>query len=321
MIAALRFTLGLGAAPHGTVVTDVFWSQSLGTNKSVVVYLPPSYGTSPTRRYPVAYYLHGALGKETNWTQMGHIDAVMDSLVAAGGPEMIVVMPDGDDSWYTTWNTLITFDACRKTAPVREAASTYCVPWQHYDDYIARDLVQYADNAYRTQPAREHRAIAGLSMGGYGAVALSLEYPEVFSAAASHSGTLAPLYTGPASVRWAPAVGADDGAALEVSLTERRFWPLIFPAFGRDTAGWWSRDPGRRLERLVAKKGRTPLPALFADCGTQDGFIGQNRVFKSKADQLGVAIVYHEWPGAHDWTYWTAHVGESLHWIATKIAQ
>ncbi len=320
MIAALLLLLGIGAAQaHGRVVTDTFWSQSLGTNKSVVVYLPPSYATSPARTYPVAYYLHGALGKETNWTQMGHLDVVMDSLIAAGGPEMIVVMPDGDDSWYTTWNTLVTFDACRKTAPVRESAATYCVPWQHYDDYIARDLVQYADNAYRTQPVRERRAIAGLSMGGYGAIALSLEYPDVFSAAASHSGVLAPLYMGPVPFDGHPKWAAD-GAELE-AWWGKTFWPLISPAFGRDTAAWWSRDPGRRLEKLVAKKGRLPLPALFADCGTEDGLINESRAFKWKADQLGVPIVYHEWPGQHDWPYWTAHVGESLHWIATKIAQ
>jgi putative tributyrin esterase len=304
-------------AAHGTVITDTLWSQSLGTNKAVVVYLPPSYATSTSRRYPVAYYLHGAFGSEVDWTENGQLNVVMDSLVAAGGPEMIVVMPDGDDSWYTTWNALVTYDACRKTAPARERTETYCVSWQHYDDYIARDIVQFTDKTFRTRADRAHRAIAGLSMGGYGAMALAFEYPAVWSAAASHSGVLAPLYLGPA-----PFDGHPQWAASAAELERAwgpRFWPLLSPAFGRDTAAWWSRDPGRRLERLVAAKGKGAVPALFADCGTEDGLVNENRAFKATADALGVPIAYREWPGKHEWTYWRAHVGESLGWIGGRI--
>jgi len=94
----------------------------------VVRYPPPAYAKSPARRYPVAYNLHGLIGSEVDWTKGGHINELMDSLVATGAPEMIVVMPDGDDAWYTTWNALVTFDACRKTAPARQHAESYCVP-------------------------------------------------------------------------------------------------------------------------------------------------------------------------------------------------
>jgi S-formylglutathione hydrolase FrmB len=300
-------------------VTDTLWSQALGTKKAIVVYLPPSYAKARARRYPVAYYLHGAFGSEVSWTKGGHLNEVMDSLIAAGRPEMILVMPDGDDSWYTTWNALVTVDACRKTAPRTESADTYCVPWQHYDDYIARDVVHYADRKYRTSADRQHRAIAGFSMGGYGAIALSLEYPDVWAAAASHSGVLAPLYMGPEPFdghpRW-----ASDGAELEKAWG-KTFWPLLAPAFGRDTAAWWSRDPGRRLERLVATKGKAAVPALFADCGTEDGLVNENRAFRWKAEQAGVPLVYHEWPGKHEWPYWRAHEAESLSWIGAQIAK
>ena len=336
MIAALLFALGSVAGPrpgpaaafarlapavsdlmHGTVITDTLWSQSLGTKKAVVVYLPPSYAASPARRYPVAYYLHGAFGSEVDWTSHGQLNVVMDSLVAAGAREMIVVMPDGDDGWYTTWNSLVTVEACRKTAPVREPVATYCVPWQHYDDYIARDIVQFTDKSFRTRADRAHRAIGGLSMGGYGAMALAFEYPDVWSAAASHSGVLAPLYVGPAPFDGHPQWAAS-GAELE-QWWGTTFWPLVAPAFGRDTAAWWSRDPGRRLERLVAKQGKAAVPALFADCGTGDGLVNENRAFKAKAEALGVPIVYREWPGKHDWAYWRAHEGESLAWIAGRM--
>jgi len=70
----------------------------------MMVWLPPSYASQPQRRYPVAYYLHGAFGDENNWVNQGRLAATLDSLVAAGMPEMIVVMPDGDDGFYSTWN-------------------------------------------------------------------------------------------------------------------------------------------------------------------------------------------------------------------------
>lgn len=301
---------------RGTVVTDTLWSQSLGTRKSVVIYLPPSYASQSDRRYPVAYYLHGLAGRETDWTAHGHIDTVLDSLIAGGMREMIIVMPDGDDGWYTTWNSLADQAACRRNPPRRESAETYCVAWPHYDDYIVRDVVTFTDGKYRTIASRAHRAIAGLSMGGYGAMALSIGYPEVFGAAASHSGVISPLFAGPEPFdghpRWAPS-----GAALEKGWGQ--VWTTIGPAFGRDTIGWAARDPGRRLGKLVAKRGAVAAPALFVDCGTEDGLINESRAFRWTAEQLGVSVTYHEWPGKHDWAYWRAHVAEGLHWIADRI--
>ena len=182
---------------QGTVRTDTLWAQSLGIRKALTVYLPPSYGKSPSRRYPVLFYLHGLYGNERNWVEQGALSRTLDSLAAAGKPEAIVVMPDGDDGWYTTWNQLIDASVCRSDTTRREPAATYCVPWPHYDDYIANDIVSHVDRHYRTIPQRASRGIAGLSMGGYGAITLALTYPHVFGAAASHSGVLSPRYLGP----------------------------------------------------------------------------------------------------------------------------
>ena len=114
---------------RGTVRTDSIRSQALGVTKKLVVYLPPSYdaGASDARRYPVAIYLHGAWGSENDWTVLGKLAETMDSLVATGMREMIVVMPDGDDGWWTTWHSLNDVAACRRT-PRQENADTYCVP-------------------------------------------------------------------------------------------------------------------------------------------------------------------------------------------------
>jgi S-formylglutathione hydrolase FrmB len=306
----------------GSVRADTLWSQSLGARKQFVVYLPPSYDREPRRRYPVAYYLHGLWGDEWNWVRQGRLAATLDSLTAAGAREMIVVMPDGDDSWYTTWNQLVTLRDCERDSTrarmgITEAPASRCVPWPHYDDYIARDLVARVDSAYRTVADRRSRAIAGLSMGGYGAVSLALAYPDVFGAAASHSGVLSPLYAGPrpyaAPARFATSID---------TLASTRIGRMMVPVFGRDTAGWWARDPARLAARALERRrrGGPPLPALFVDVGVSDGLVDQNRAFHAALTSLGVPHRYAEWPGAHTWDYWRLHAAESLAWLATTMA-
>jgi len=301
---------------HGTVRADSLWSSALGVTKHYLVYLPPSYATNASRRYPVAYYLHGLNGDETNWVQLGHLDLALDSLIADGAPEMIVVMPDGDNSWYTTWNSMGNYNDCKRDTTRTEPASQFCVPWPHYDDYVARDLVHHVDSVYRTIPDRAHRAIAGLSMGGYGAVELALEYPEVWSAAASHSGTLQLMYAGPH-----PYAGRDVYAANMDQLRQASggAWPSLEEALGKDTAAWRSRDPLTRVARLQAAQPDL-MPALYFDIGAEDPFVDQDRAFDAGLTALHVPHEYHEYPGTHNWDYWSAHLGQSLAWIGNQFS-
>jgi S-formylglutathione hydrolase FrmB len=302
----------------GKVAADSFWSPALGIRKQFVVYLPPSYATSTARRYPVAYYLHGMWGDEWNWVRAGNIDRTLDSLTARGMPEMIVVMPDGDDGWYTTWNNLGNNADCRRAKPPgrqTETADAYCVPWPKYDDYIARDLVARVDSSYRTIASRNARAIAGLSMGGYGAISLALAYPDVFSAAAAHSGVVSPLFEGPHPYAAPPRYAVNEA---ELRQNAGSLWPAMVLAFGRDTTGWWPRDPGRRAARAVATD-RARMPALMLDVGTSDTYVDQSRDLHATLQRLGIVHAYAEWPGAHDWDYWRLHVRESLQWIGARI--
>ncbi|HEY0777593.1 MAG TPA: alpha/beta hydrolase family protein [Gemmatirosa sp.] len=312
---AAAVTTPRAAVAHGRVVADTLWSPALGVRKQFIVYLPPSYDRAPGRHFPVAYYLHGLSGNEWNWVRLGGLAEVADSLAAHGAGEAIVVMPDGDDGWYTTWNRLATLDACRRDSTRAESAASYCVAWPRYDDYLAHDLVARVDSVYRTRADRAHRAIAGLSMGGYGAMALALRYPEVFGAAASHSGVVSPLYVGPtpyaAPAHYAATVG-------ELHAYRPATWSTKPRAFGADTAGWWARDPGRLAERVLRTRPAL-MPALFADVGTGDQLADENRAFRDRLAALGVPLTYHEWPGAHTWTYWRAHVGESLAWLLAHI--
>jgi len=305
------------AAPYGTVRVERFFSPALGVEKHYVVYLPPSYATAPARRYPVAYYLHGLTGNEADWVSLASIDVVTDSLIASGTPEMMLVMPDGDDGWYTNWEeTPQPYGTCLVDTLLNRAAPALCVAQARYEDYIARDLVRHVDSTYRTLADRGHRGIAGLSMGGYGAVTIALEHPDVFSAAASHSGVLSPLLAGPHPF----ATPARYHTSIDsLAAGWKGMWGAIAPAFGRTITAWAARDPARLARRLAAGGG--PMPALFLDVGTQDGLADQSRALHAELAGLGISHAYAEWPGKHDWKYWHAHVGESLRWLADRIAR
>ncbi|MFN8718792.1 MAG: alpha/beta hydrolase [Gemmatimonadaceae bacterium] len=307
----------------GTVRTDTLWSQSLGTRKALTVYLPPSYDPTATRRYPVLLYLHGLGGNERNWVDAGQLHRTMDSLVSAGWPEAIIAMPDGDDSWYTTFASLPDVPGCQADTARREPAATFCVPWPHYDDYVARDIVGHLDATYRTRADRAHRAIAGLSMGGYGAVTLALAYPDVFAAAASHSGVLSP--------RLLPADSPSDSAAAspryavtpaEFARAAGRLWPSQRLAFGRDSIAWTARDPRVLLARLAPRvqRGEATWPALYIDVGVDDPWLRHNRDFNAVLAATGVPRRYGEYFGGHTWTYWRAHAEDSLTFLLAQIA-
>ena len=304
---------------RGAVRTDSIWSQALGITKKLVVYLPPSYAdTVAKRRYPVAVYLHGAWGSETDWTAQGHLAPTMDSLIAAGMPEMIMVMPDGDDGWWTTWHGLNDLAACRRT-PRNENADTYCVPWPKYDDYVTHDVIAFTDSAFRTIARRESRAIAGLSMGGYGAISIAARSPQFFSVAASHSGVLRPALMTDSSTL--PATGAvtmrDARTREELRATSGARWERIQLAFGTDSVSWISRDPSHLIE-LLLRRGDV-LPSIFIDVGTEDYLLPMSRSFRDRMAALHVPILYAEWSGRHDWAYWRAHLPESLRFIAERL--
>lgn len=318
MTVALLLT-GLGAArSRGDVRFERFFSPALGVRKNFLVYLPPSYAIEPQRRFPVAYYLHGYSGNESDWLSRADVAGVMDSLVSQGVPEMILVFPDGDNGWYANWAVPGDLATCAADSMLAEAAKTFCVVHDRYADYIARDLVRHVDSTYRTLGDGAHRGIAGLSMGGYGAVTLALTYPAVFAAAASHSGVLSPFYAGAHPFAGTPSYYSTADSAA-VAWGARRQWSMIAPVMGRDTVEWWSRDPTRLARRLVDRRAR--LPALLFDVGRDDYWADANRAFHTELLAMGVPHTYAEWPGTHNWPYWHAHVGESLVWLADQIAR
>ena len=303
------------AVTKSTVVKTSFFSTALGVKKNVVVYLPAGYTTSG-KRYPVFYYLHGLGGEETNWTSGGKLHETADQL----GLQAIVVMPDGDDGFYADSAKQVDYDACMKSGaglffPQRPRRTT-CVRASKYETYIVNDLVSWVDATYRTIASREGRAIAGLSMGGFGALHLAMRHPTLFAAAASHSGVDALLYGGPIPYAKGKVKLVTDVKKWGDGLGPFGTW--IRGIFGMDLETWRSYDPAS----LVAKLDPKTAPALYLDCGTEDDFLLHNgmQYLHDLLLERGIEHAYYIGPGRHDFAFWRARLPHSLEFLRSKTA-
>jgi S-formylglutathione hydrolase FrmB len=239
-------------------------SAALGVDKRLWVALPPDYDRSD-RRYPVVYFLHGFGGQPENWLR-----AAPDAADAAG-LSAILVMVDGDDSFYVNSVRPADYERCRAEerpwGPVDK--DDYCARHGRYEDYVTRDVVAHVDARYRTRADRAGRALAGFSMGGFGALMLAMRHPDVYSAAVSHAGVDSLLYGGPRP--WVRGAGrrledlSDWGREYEGEIPG--IGDHVRGLLGRDLANWRAHDPVALAETL-----RDGQLALYLDCGTEDEF-------------------------------------------------
>jgi len=202
-------------------------------------------------RFPVVYLLHGYSDRYDTWVKT--VPAIKNY---ADQMQMVIACPDGGfNSWY--------FDS-----PVDPACQ--------YDTYISKEVVEYLDTHYRTIPDRSHRAIAGLSMGGHGALYLALRHPAIFGAAGSMSGGV-DLRPFPTSWDIAQRIG------------DLRSHP----------ENWQKMS-------VVNMMGNDPLKpvAFMIECGTDDFFYDVNQKLHEKMLALKIPHDYVIRPGKHNWAYW-----------------
>ena len=159
--------------PHGTLSRVWYDSPTLGQQRRMTIYLPPTYDGK--KRFPVMYLLHGHGGDETAWSDLGRTSQIMDNLIAEGKcVPMIVVMPNGNPTCNAApgwWHEgMYTPDG--NAFNQRGAKSTM--------EESFMDIVNFVDNHYQTIPKRSARAVTGLSMGGGHTFGISRLYPQVF---------------------------------------------------------------------------------------------------------------------------------------------
>lgn len=305
------------AAPptvHGRVAEVTFHSTALGVDKRYFAWLPASYDASH-RRYPVIYLLHGLGGQERDWIDLGHLPETADRI----GLSAIVVMPDGDSSFYLNSVMPVDYDACVRAARHdfighHEPAAAFCVRHADYETYLARDLVDDVDARFRTVAERRGRALDGLSMGGFGALMLAMRHRDRFSAAASHSGVDALLYAGPHPFQKGHAQLLTDVTRWGENVEP--IGRLVRGLLGPDLQNWRAHDPATLAASLAPGE-----LTLYLDCGTEDNYRLEDEA--AYLDQIltarGIAHELHLVPGRHDFRLWRARIAVSLAFLAAQF--
>jgi enterochelin esterase-like enzyme len=162
--------------PHGEIRSRWYKSAVTGQTRHIHVYTPPGYDTDTEKRYPVLYLQHGGGEDETGWPRQGHMNFILDNLIAAGNAQpMIVVMEKG-----------YALRAGQQPAPAGPGRGRF--DFTAFGDVVVKDLVPLIDATYRTKADRQHRAIAGLSMGAAQAMQIGLTNLDTFSAVGAFSG-------------------------------------------------------------------------------------------------------------------------------------
>jgi enterochelin esterase family protein len=166
--------------PHGTVRTEWYFSKTTGETRRAVVYTPPGYDLS-TSRFPVMYLQHGYGEDEAGWSEQGHENFILDNLIAAHkAVPMIIVNENGLPG--SSFQPPVPAGAGSKPPPVALLARYFMnEPYTAFDRVISHDLISFIDANFRTVADREHRAIAGLSMGGAQALRIGLNHPDQFA--------------------------------------------------------------------------------------------------------------------------------------------
>ena len=289
---ALSLTAGSAIAqpqPQG-VKTVTIDAPSIGRKSAYNIILPADYETSGDKRYPVLYLLHGLSGSYTNWANFG-------ASRAARGLDLIVVMPDGGNSWYLNW--------AESTEGQKNA----------WDDFLAKDLISHIDSSYRTVAAREGRAINGLSMGGFGGLSVGLKHPDLFCSIGSHSGALSFARgagdrlrsgQGPAARKNQPSESPNTRIEIEGFRSQAERTPKGKAFLKPEDAD--AVDPFK----LVLAVPKEKLPHIYVDCGTEDRLITVNRDFAKLLMENKIPFVYGESPGGHNGPYWTREIGTSV---------
>ena len=269
------------------------------TDREALVFLPPSYFTDSAKRYPVIYALHGySIGAE-QWSKEIHVPQTIEGAFAKGVREVIVVLPDS------------------KTVHNGSMYSS-SVTTGDFENYIARDVVDYMDSHYRTIPSREARGLVGHSMGGYGATRIGMKHADVF-------GSLYIMSPCCLSPRTATQFKPEDEEALKAVKTsgDSEKLPFILRAQLASAAAWSPnpRNPPLYLDLPIEEKqqmvlakwaANSPLAfldqyagnlrqyrAIALDVGDEDGLRTDTGKLHDALENYGIGNSFEIYPGTH----------------------
>jgi enterochelin esterase-like enzyme len=256
--------------PHGAVSAVTYYSSVLKKFRRMHVYTPPGYENG-SGKYPVFYLLHGAGDCDESWTSVGRAGFIMDNLIATKKAKpMVIVMPAGHTA---------------QTGGLIGTAGSQ-------DDFIAEfstDIMPYAESHYRVQADRQHRAIAGLSMGGTQTLGIAIPHLEQFAyIGVFSSGLIGGLLPGSAATSATTTTGTSATTTASPSTS-------------------WEEQHRAQLDNAAAKKG---LKLVWFSTGSDDRLITTSRRTVDMLKAHGFNAQFKESPGAHTWINWRNYLNE-----------
>jgi enterochelin esterase-like enzyme len=254
-----------GDVAHGNLTKTWYKSSVLGLTRRLYVYTPVGYETGKDK-YPVFYLLHGAGGDEDAWTTMGRAVQILDNLIAAGKAKpMIVVMTNGNANQSAAQN-----DVPLPVSAGQLTMADYMKYAGKFEASLVTDVIPFIEKNYRTYTDKDHRAIAGLSMGGAHTQTITNNNPDLFS------------YIGVFSM----GIMNFGTPAQDVAKIEQE----------RDT----------KIE-LLKKSG---YKVYWIGVGKDDFLYASVTSLRSKLDKHNFKYTYRESTGGHTWTNWRIYLSE-----------
>ncbi len=263
-----------GAPGQGRAECRDVTSKILARPVPYCIFLPPSYDTNPSRKFPILYFLHGLGENEQVLLNSDGWQIIEQAWTDKTLGEFVIAAPAAGRSFYIN----------SKDGKVR------------YEDFFIREFLPIIEKNYRILPGRRMRGIDGISMGGYGALRLAFKYPQLFGSVSAHS---AALIERPPSVQINPQQDA--------AITR-----LVGSAFGVPfDRAYWNRESPFTIVRASPKPAGLQI---YFDCGTEDdfGFNAGAQQFNDLLKSRGIPHEFHLYPGGHNWEYFAEHFPESL---------
>jgi putative tributyrin esterase len=262
------------------VVYEAVETKAMPSPVRCLVVLPPSYVSSPERRYPVLYFLHDGYGDGRTLERRGVAQDARARMADGRLPEFLIVAPDGPGSWFSD-----SHDGRRR-----------------FETFLVEDLPRWVEAKHRGISAKGSRGITGISMGGYGAIKTALQHPELYGTVSAVSGALIPMspkdlerYSWVARFTLMRVFGRDP---KDNSLAENDPWNVLWglcfenPPFVAHMRGGTEDLYG--LERVAAQYGML-------------------------LNERGVPTTVVIEPGTHDWRYWRTAMRDILAWHGARF--
>ncbi len=251
--------------PHGNLTKTWYKSAVLGLTRRLYVYTPAGYETGKDK-YPVFYLLHGAGGDEDAWTTMGRAVQILDNLIAAGKAKpMIVVMTNGNASQSAAQNDVPLASAARQMN-----MADYMKYAGKFEESLVSDIIPFVEKNYRAYTDKDHRAIAGLSMGGAHTQTITNNNPKLFS------------YIG--------------------------VFSMGIMNFGTPPGDVAKNEQEREAKIEVLKN--SGYKVYWIGCGKDDFLYGSVTSLRSTLDKHNFKYTYRESTGGHTWANWRIYLSE-----------